>query len=430
MPKVFMLGWEFPPLFSGGLGIATYGMVKAMSKRAKIRLVIPNSVPSNDLEDVSIQGLNKITLEEINLERLAYSLPALGADVSRIPITLSPYHFANQKISKSTINEFELLQANKGEVSDVHSIFQGEDAYANILQKIHLYTHLAAQLAADGDFDIIHAHDWVTYPGGVKIKAQSGKPLVLHVHALETDRSGEACRNGIYQLEKEAMDVADKIITVSEYTRQQVVQHYHIDPAKVGVVHNGIDPAPTIRKEHKLKDKLVVFLGRLTHQKGPEFLIETAEKVLRVYPRVKFIVAGTGDLFVHTLETSAYKNLGGKFIFAGFLSKAKVNELLSMADVYFMPSVSEPFGLSALEAVQFRVPGVISKQSGAAEVIKHTLQADFWDTDKYANYIHALLKYSALKTVLADNAQCELRGLTWEHATDKVLRIYDDVINN
>ena len=430
MPKVFMLGWEFPPLFSGGLGIATYGMVKAMSRRAKIRLVIPNGVPSNDLENITIQGLNKITLEEINLERLAYSLPALGADVSRIPLTLSPYHYANEEMSKAKINEFELLQMNKGALNDVHSIFKDKDAYANILQKIHLYTHLAAQLAADGDFDIIHAHDWVTYPGGVKIKAQSGKPLVLHVHALETDRSGESCRNRIYELEKEALQVADKVITVSEYTKGQLARHYQIDPAKIAVVHNGIDPAPTLRKEHKLKDKLVVFLGRLTHQKGPEFLIETAEKVLRVYQRVKFVVAGTGDLFVHTLETSAYKNLGGKFIFTGFLSKAKVNELLSMADVYFMPSVSEPFGLSALEAVQFSVPGVISKQSGAAEVIKHTLQADFWDTDKYANYIHALLKYSALKTELVEKAQSELKELTWEHATDKVLEIYDEVIKN
>src|SRR5260221_5351285 len=175
-------------------------------------------------------------------------------------------------------------------MNNVHYILKGKDAYANILQKILLYNHLANQLAADGDFDIIHAHDWVTYPGGVKIKAQSGKPLVLHVDALETDRSGEACRNGIYQLEKEAMDVADKIITVSEYTKRQVVQHYCIDPAKVAVVHNGIDPAPTVRKEHKLKDKLVVFLGRLTHQKGPEFLIETAGKVLRVYPLVNIVL--------------------------------------------------------------------------------------------------------------------------------------------
>ena len=429
MPKVFMLGWEFPPLFSGGLGIATYGLVKALSTRARIRLVVPNADSSNDLGNVTIQGLNKITLEEINLERLAYSLPELGADVSMIPLALSPYHHVNEEVSKSN-NEFELLQWNKGNVNDVHSIFRDEDAYANILQKIHLYTHLAAQLAVDGDFDIIHAHDWVTYPGGVKIKAQSGKPLVLHVHALETDRSGESCRNKIYHLEKQALDAADKVITVSEYTKNQLARLYQVDSAKISVVHNGIDPAPAVHKEHKLKDKLVVFLGRLTHQKGPGFLIETAEKVLRVYPRVKFVVAGRGDLFVHTLETSAYKQLGGKFIFAGFLSKAKVNELLSMADVYFMPSVSEPFGLSALEAVQFNVPGVISKQSGAAEVVKHTLQADFWDTDKYANYIHALLKYSALKAELTDQAQKELEELTWERASDKVLKIYDEVIKN
>lgn len=433
MSKVLMLGWEFPPLYSGGLGVATYGMVKAMSQKAKIRLIIPNAAPTENLGDVSIKGLNKITAEEVNFERLTYSLANTGAEVLQIPLRLSPYHQINQEISQSKdeAEAYELLRMGKATVSNLHSIFSTREVYgSDILQKIHLYAHLAAQLAVDKDFDIIHAHDWITFPGGVKIKDDSGKPLVLHIHSLETDRSGEKCRNKIYKLEKDSLAVADKIVAVSQYTKDQISQHYQIDPARIAVVHNGIDPITPTRKEHVLKDKMVVFLGRLTHQKGPEFLIETAEKVSRVYPRVKFVVAGTGDQFAHALETSAYKKLGSKFIFTGFLSKAKVNELLSMADVYFMPSVSEPFGLTALEAAQFGVPSVISKQSGAAEVMKGTLQADFWDTDKYANYIHALLKYSALKSELTAKAKSEITGLTWDHAADKLLNIYSEVRNN
>ena len=203
-----------------------------------------------------------------------------------------------------------------------------------------------------------------------------------------------------------------------------IQEHYHVAAEKIEVVHNGIDPLHVQRKSHQLKDKLVVFLGRITNQKGPQFLLETAEKVVRVYPRVKFVVAGTGDQFAHLLETSAYKKIGGKFIFTGFLSKADVNELLSMADVYFMPSVSEPFGLTALEAAQYKIPSVISKQSGAAEVLSSSLKADFWDTDKYANYIYALLKYNVLSNTLSQQAEGELNNLTWAHAAKKINSIY------
>jgi len=423
-----MLGWEFPPLFSGGLGIATYGMVKAMSQKARIRLIIPNGGPSTELADVHISGLNKLTSEEINIERLAHSLAALGVEVSALPIPLSPYHHMNELINQANVDYFELLRSGRGTIENIQSIFSSKEVYgSNIFEKIGLYTHLASELARDGNFDVIHAHDWITFPGGMKIKSESGKPLILHVHSLETDRSGSDCRNKIYDLELKAMRTADRIIAVSQYTKDQIIRHYGIDAVKISVVHNGIDPQETKRTDHKLKDKLVVFLGRLTHQKGPDFLIQTAEKVVSVYPRVKFVVAGTGDQFAHALQSSAYKKLGRKFIFTGFLSKTKVNQLLSMADVYFLPSVSEPFGLSVLEAAQFKVPSVISKQSGAAEVMKGTLQADFWDTDKYANYIHALLKYGKLKQELVERTQGELGLLTWKNAAEKILEIYDKV---
>jgi glycosyltransferase involved in cell wall biosynthesis len=307
-------------------------------------------------------------------------------------------------------------------------MFSGTDVYGfDIKHKIQVYAELVNELTSDGKFDVIHAHDWITFTAGIQVKRSSQKPLVLHIHSLETDRAGENTRNEIYWLEKEAMMLADRIISVSHFTKAQITKHYDIDASKIHVIHNGIDPCPKVRIPHVLRDKLVVFLGRITHQKGPEFLVETAEKVTRVYDRVKFVVAGTGDQFAHLLESSAYRKLGRKFIFAGFLTKEKVEELFSMADVYFMPSISEPFGITALEAVQHGVPTVLSTNSGVAEVMKSSLKADFWDTDKYANYIYALLKYNTLNKHLTDTANKELNGLTWDHAAEKLLKVYQHV---
>lgn len=425
-----MLGWEFPPLFSGGLGVATYGIVKALSPVANIRLIIPSRGSSPDLSHVNIIGLNSLSEDEINLEHLKFNYESFS-QVHQVPLVVSPYHHTNQAIEKNKLDVPEHTLDEAHAFERIRAIFSGREVYGyNIMQKVYLFTQLADQIASDGNFDIIHAHDWLTFPAGVQISKRTGKPLVLHVHALETDRAGESTRNEIYDLEKNAMQYASKIFSVSHFTKDEIVKHYGIEPHKVSVIHNGIEPAKHEHKSHKLNDKLVVFLGRITHQKGPEFLIETAEKVLRVYPRVKFVVAGMGDQFAHALESSAYKKLGNKFLFTGFLTKEKVNELLSMADVYFMPSVSEPFGLTALEAAQHQVPSVLSLQSGAAEVIKSSLKADFWDTDKYANYIYALLKYTVLAKELTKNAANELNELTWQHTAHKILAAYENVIRN
>jgi glycosyltransferase involved in cell wall biosynthesis len=351
-----------------------------------------------------------------------------------LPLSISPYHYTNEWIEnreRDSSETFDTAAATQKSIDQIHSIFSENEAYGwNVMYKVHLFSKLSEEIAADGKFDVIHAHDWVTFPAGVNIKHRTGKPLVLHVHSLETDRIGEHARNEIYTIEKNAMETADRIIAVSQYTRRQIIQHYQIDADKIDVVHNGIDPTEFVHKQHKLKDKLVVFLGRITHQKGPDYLIETAEKLVHVYPGVKFLVAGMGDQFAHLLETSAYKKLGRHFIFAGFLSKSKVDELLALADVYFMPSVSEPFGLTALEAAQHFVPSVISLQSGAAEVLKSALKADYWDTGKYANYIYALFQYKALHQNLSHEAHEELKGITWQHAADKVCRIYNQLHYN
>lgn len=423
-----MLGWEFPPLFSGGLGVATYGMVKALSKNHSIRLIIP-SASTVDLHQVNIVGLNQVGAEEINLEALRFDFSFLE-NVHSLPINISPYHHINETFSTKRYDSL-LSNQETATISEIHDLFSSGEIYgSNILHKVYVFSKLAEQIALKHDFDLIHAHDWVTYLAGIKIKEATGKPLILHVHALETDRVGESARNEIYDLEKKAMQLADGIIAVSNYTRSQILSHYQIEPSKISVVHNGIDQAAHSRKKHQLRDKVVVFLGRLTSQKGPEFLLDTAKKVSSVYPRVKFVVAGTGDMFTHLLETSAYHKLGSKFIFTGFLTKEKANHLLSLADVYFMPSVSEPFGLTALEAAQHNVPSVISNRSGVSEVITSSLKADFWDTDKFANYIHALLRYNALGQELSAKANQELDSLTWNHSAKKIEKVYLEVLKH
>jgi glycosyltransferase involved in cell wall biosynthesis len=422
-----MLGWEYPPQFTGGLGIATYGMVKALSRSTSIRLIIPVSTgESSSPTNVSITGLNKISLDQRWAER--FNLETLSnLELQKINLALSPYHHVNIALSEQGSETIESSIDNVRIQEYVHRIFNDNQVYGNrVMEKIALYSILAEELTADGDFDVIHAHDWLTYSAGMNIKARTGKPLLLHVHALETDRAGEQSRNEIYALEKRAFRVADKIIAVSEYTRRQMTSLYDVEASRIEVIHNGIDTpsAAPARKQNVLHDKLVVFLGRLTHQKGPQFLIETAEKVIRVQPRVKFIVAGAGDQFQSVIETVAYRKLGRHFIFTGFLDKSKVDELLSMADVYFMPSVSEPFGLTALEAALHDVPSIVSTQSGAHEVLSG-LSADFWDTDKYANYIFALLRYGALRQTMIEKARMELKALTWDCAALKISRLYN-----
>ena len=426
-----MLGWEFPPLFSGGLGVATFGMVKALRNNVDIKLIIPSYSTSSSLSNVNIIGLNSIAAKELDMEQLRFNFEDLTSEVHRIPLSLSPYHYINEEIERNRLREETANFTSERTLEMIHTIFSDSNVYGfNVMHKVYLYTQLSEQIARSMEFDIIHAHDWITFAAGLRIKNSTGKPLVVHVHSLETDRAGEGIRNSIYHLEKEVLGAADSVFSVSQFTKEQIVRHYGIDPSKIHVVHNGIDPGDMPRKSHELRDKYVVFLGRLTHQKGPEFLLETAEKVTKVYPRVKFVVAGTGDQFAHVLETSAYKKLGSKFIFAGFLSKAKVDELLSMADVYFMPSVSEPFGITALEAAQHHVPTVLSSQSGAAEVMKSSLKADFWDTDKYANYIYALLKYGPLNQQLSESAKAELDGLTWDHTAKKIYNVYQQLLTN
>ncbi|MES2389727.1 MAG: glycosyltransferase [Bacteroidota bacterium] len=419
-----MLGWEFPPILAGGLGTACYGLCKALSAYADITLIVPRSEEKQKLEDtnVKILGLNYTGLDE----ELPYETPRVPYEtftevtyVDNPDIHPYPLGIAYTKIEYKETSTAE----------DVRNMYSTNEPYGpNIMTKVALYADVVTQIALTKDFDVIHAHDWITYPAAVKIKEATGKPLCLHIHSLETDRIGEKAKyydNMVYEIEKKGMQAADRLIPVSFFTRDCAVKHYDIDPAKFYPVYNAIDQAPVFRLPRELDEKIVLFLGRITFQKGPEFMAETAFKVVQKYPNVKFFVAGVGDMLQQLKDLTRSQGIFDKFIFAGFLSKPKVQQILAQADVYFMPSVSEPFGLSALEAAQFGIPAVLSTQSGVAEVMDHALKADYWDTDKFANYIYALLNYEGIRTDMTKNTKVEIDAMSWDDSARDVYEVYE-----
>jgi len=427
-----MLGWEFPPVFAGGLGVACYNIVKSLSPSVNINLILPFAESSVRVTDnFNVIGLNQPG-KEVGETRLEAEELELLSEIHRISVKLSAYPsytITDSHLHTSTLFHNQNKTATWNDVST--HFFQTRNLYgSDINHRIMLFAKAAKQIASKIDFEIIHAHDWPTFKAGMEIKKASNKPLVLHIHALETDRAGLETRNSIYYLEKDTMLNADKIIAVSEYTKQQIISHYNIPDNKIVVAHNGAEKTEPSTFIKSVKEKWVTFVGRITFQKGPGFILETAVKLIKVLPNVRFVVAGEGDMLPSLLHEVARQRLGRYFIFTGFLSRAKINQLLACSDAYFMPSVSEPFGLSALEAVQQGAASVISNRSGCAEVLTHSLQADFWDTDKFANYLYALLQYPKLKNTMTSESLRDIQNLTWSSTADKILNVYHELINN
>ncbi len=293
------------------------------------------------------------------------------------------------------------------------------------------YAKVVAALALRTQFDVIHAHDWLTYPAGLAVKALTGKPLVCHVHATEFDRSGDHINQQVYDIERAGITGADRVIVVSQLTRTIAVHRYAADPAKVDVIYNGVENAGPIANGGPgiaSDDKIVLFLGRITLQKGPEYFIRAAKRVLEKVEKVKFVVAGSGDMAVRMIEEAAALGIGHKVLFTGFLRGRDVQRVFRMADCYVMPSVSEPFGIAALEAMQQDTPVIISKQSGVSEVLSHALKVDFWDVDDMANKIVAVLKYPPLSQTLREHGAFEVRHLTWDGAAEKATKTYGRAI--
>jgi glycogen(starch) synthase len=422
-PKVLMLGWEFPPIVNGGLGVACLGLSKALAKKTELTMILPKADPDFIVDNVDLIGLNTIDINKLKKVKTSKKYKEF-ASVYTVDSNILPYETPKLNILNSLRDtnpeadlDFELSQMNQFGKGDLY----GDD----LINKVIDYAKYVSQLATKIEFDIIHCHDWMTILAGVEIKKLSKKPLVLHIHSLEYDRGGPQSQGWVFQLEKYGMQQADIVIPVSNYTGQVIKEHYKIKSEKIIPVHNGADKVETYREEKPFPDKLVLYLGRITGQKGPQYFLDIASRVVDAYPNVRFVMAGTGDRLKGLIETGAYKRIGNKLHFTGFLSKEKVRHLLAMGDAYVMPSVSEPFGLSALEAAQFGVPCVISNQSGVAEVLKSALTADYWDTELMASHIISLLNDDSLKKKIVQGAYNDLANSTWDTAAEKVRAVYD-----
>jgi glycosyltransferase involved in cell wall biosynthesis len=319
-------------------------------------------------------------------------------------------------------NEFRISFGQKYKFSGTYG--------SNLMEEVMRYALVASSIAKHHDFDVIHAHDWLTNMAGIAAKRVSGKPLVIHVHATEFDRTGEHVNEQVYELEKRGMEEADRIIAVSDLTRNTIINKYHINPQKVVTVHNAVDFSTVEDREisRGVPEKIVTFLGRITYQKGPEYFIEAAYKVLQKTQNVRFVMAGSGDMFNRSIRRVAKLGISSHFHFTGFLRGEDVKNMFAYSDVYVMPSVSEPFGISPLEAMRAGVPAIISKQSGVAEVLHHAIKVDFWDVHALADAIYGLLTYPALKTMTVRCGLEEVNALKWDIAAAKVKKIYEDVL--
>jgi glycogen synthase len=430
--KTLMLGWEFPPVISGGLGTACYGLTKAMGKLGiNITFVLPYAGGSGGGGSVKLVNSRNpwSSIQTGELKHIQFR---------SVPAMLTPYGTAesySQMLAGRTVfgklQPGGLASPSEAEISDISLSAGGGAQYGrDIFQEVHRYAHSVMGLAAYESFDVVHAHDWMTYPAGMGVASMTGKPLVVQVHSTEFDRSGENVNQRIYDIERAGMGAASKVIAVSNYTRNIILRHYNIPAEKIEVIHNGIDTYCSHNGEQcrKLKDKVVLYMGRITMQKGPEYFVQAARRVIDVYPQVRFIMAGTGDMLYRMIDLAAWLQIGHKLHFTGFLSGHRVQMAYSMADLYVMPSVSEPFGIAPLEAMDSGVPVLISKQSGVSEVLTHALKVDFWDIDEMANKIVSVLKRPPLHETLRQNGTTQARRMKWEDAAEKCQKVYEQVV--
>lgn len=422
--RVLMFGWEFPPHISGGLGTACLGLTKGLAKNGvRVLFVMPNA--SGDEDASAAQIINASDVEMMQSHSHLHSYWE-NVDFMKIQAQLVPY--LSLEVYAQQARKAQQTQSQRISFNNKYQ-FSGKYG-ANLLEEVYRYAMVAGTVALRNSFDVIHAHDWLTYQAGIVAKRISGKPLVVHVHATEYDRGGEHNRNTIvYGIEKQGMQEADLVITVSDWTRKIVVEKYGIAPQKVFTVHNAVDfgSEKTAEVQRGVSEKIVTFLGRITLQKGPEYFIEAAAKVLKKCPNVRFVMAGSGDKMNPSVRRVAQLKIGSRFHFTGFLRGDDVQKMFRYSDVYVMPSVSEPFGISPLEAMRCGVPTIISKQSGVAEVLSHAIKVDYWDIDALADAIYGLVAYPTLAQKIHREGLHEVDQLKWEHAALKTKQIYEKI---
>ena len=413
-----MFGWEFPPHILGGLGTASYGLTKGMHANGNmdITFVIPKPWGDEERGFANIIG--------------ACNTPVAWRDVSREYVESRLGKYMDPQLYFD-LRDHIYADFNYMRLNDLGCIEFSGKYPDNLIEEINNYSIVAGVIARTVPCDIIHSHDWLTYPAGIHAKNVTGKPLVIHVHATDFDRSRGNVNPTVFAIEKDGMENADHIITVSNLTRRTVIEKYGMPPEKVTTVHNAVIPLDKEllelpRRTHG--EKVVTFLGRITMQKGPEYFVEAAAKVLKKNKNVRFIMAGSGDMMDDMIRLAAKRGIADRFHFPGFQRGKEVYETLRDSDVYIMPSVSEPFGISPLEAMEMGVPSIISKQSGCAEILDNVIKTDYWDIDAMADAIHSIITNKALYNTLRDKGIEEIHGITWEKAGKKVIDIYDKVI--
>ncbi|MGQ1786527.1 MULTISPECIES: glycosyltransferase family 4 protein [unclassified Saccharicrinis] len=425
--RVLMFGWEFPPHITGGLGTACYGLTRGLShvKDLDVLFVVPKAYGDEDQSAIKLMGANNVSIRQrkIDLKKFEKEMDYIEVDTHIIPY-VDPEEY--WKLTKLKVEgEKKIVQTNEEGKID----FSGKYG-ADLLHEISNYALVSSVIAQENEFDVIHAHDWLAYPAGIAAKEASGKPLVVHVHATDFDRSGGSVNPTVFEIEKRGLDAADRIITVSNLTRTTVIEKYGINPDKVVTVYNAVEPKD-METELPFKknkgEKVVTFLGRITMQKGPEYFIEAAYRVLQKMDNVRFVMAGSGDMMEKMIRRAAELKITDKFHFTGFLKGEDVFTMLRMSDLYVMPSVSEPFGISPLEAMQSNVPVLISYQSGVAEILNHAIKTNFWDIDAMADAMYGVLKYPSLSKMFIHHGKSEVESLKWEDSALKVKEVYDSV---
>jgi glycogen(starch) synthase len=441
--RVFMLGWEFPPFISGGLGTACYGLTKAMSSigtdimfvlprpvstpfSTHVRLVSPraNSPLAAPTAEFRLDEFDHVTFRTVNAALSPYNTPADYQQAARESSVTKTK--ADGSAAEPTPESMHAVVHKPAAVSSTAPA--GSPYGGDLFAEIQRYALLSTEIARNETFEVVHAHDWMTFPAGLAVAAMKNVPLIVHVHSTEFDRSGANIDQRIYDIERRGMHGAMKVIAVSYLTKNQVTHQYGVDPSKVEVVYNAIEQNGNGFDQEKYSihkdEKIVLFLGRITMQKGPEYFLAAAKKVLEVMDNVKFVMAGSGDMIRRTIEMAAAMGIGHKVLFTGFLRGGDVEKVFRMADLYVMPSVSEPFGIAPLEAMSHDVPVIISKQSGVSEVLTHALKVDFWDVNEMANKIVAVLKHPPLASMLREHGSFEVRRLQWVDAARQCVQIY------
>jgi glycogen synthase len=393
--KILMLGWELPPHNSGGLGVACYQLCKALSKKgADIEFVLPYTA-EHDVDFMRINAAHPQDVERVIKAGIAYD---------------------SFKYVKTT----------------------GEIEWIDLFGQSAIYEQAVERIVQLAEFDIIHAHDWLTCRAAIRAKELSGKPLIVHIHSIESDRAGEAGKGNplVREIEATSMMLADRIIAVSQHTKNAIISEYGIPADKIDVVHNSIDASVLVPDSgqnayhylEKMKQngyRVVANIGRLTIQKGLPNLLHAFSLVVQRQPKSLLLIVGSGDQYYELLTLAAQLGISKNVVFTDFQRGKNYRDAYTIADLFVMPSVSEPFGLTPLEAIGYGTPALISKQSGVAEVISNCLKVDFWDVEEMANQITAVLRSDVLRDTLHANSYLEYERLSWSNAADKLFSVYE-----